>query len=128
MSLAQLTASADDASRPIATIAGADALITLDEAARFIPGATADTLKRRARQGKLTTYRPGKAYLTTAADVQRMVAACRVEQKAPGSISAPLNMTAPENSRTNQLGLSSTDLASAGLDSALASLAKPKKR
>ncbi|TWA91092.1 hypothetical protein [Bradyrhizobium stylosanthis] len=50
-----------------------DALITLDEAAKLIPGADADTLKRMHRAGKLVCYRPGKKLLTTAANVQEAV-------------------------------------------------------
>lgn len=50
-----------------------DALITLDEAAKLIPGADADTLKRMHRAGKLVCYKPGKKLLTTAANVQEAV-------------------------------------------------------
>jgi hypothetical protein len=56
-------------------------LITLDEAAqRFFPdgSVSANTLKRRIRQGALRAYKPGKAYLTTAADIREMVIAHRV--------------------------------------------------
>jgi hypothetical protein len=93
----------------------------LHEAAALIPGATSVTLKRRARQGRLVTYRPGKAYLTTAADVQRMVEACRVVQKAPGSGLEKHTPAVPPH------GLSETDLSNAALDSALTSLGKPSK-
>ncbi|MDI3564946.1 hypothetical protein [Bradyrhizobium sp. Arg816] len=50
-----------------------DVLITLDEAAKLIPGADADTLKRMHRAGKLVCYRPGKKLLTTAANVMEAV-------------------------------------------------------
>ncbi|MCK1402337.1 hypothetical protein IVB45_20780 [Bradyrhizobium sp. 4] len=50
-----------------------DALITLDEAAKLIPGADADTLKRMHRAGKLVCYKPGKKLLTTAANVGEAV-------------------------------------------------------
>lgn len=86
-------------------------LLTLDAAARLAfpnGGADAGTLKRRARQGKLTVYKPGKQLLTTLADVQRMVAACRVEQKAQGSGSGR-----------------HTAIASAALERELANLEKP---
>jgi excisionase family DNA binding protein len=53
-----------------------DDFITLDEAAKLIPGADADTLKRMRRRGKLTCYRPGKAFLTTRADVREAVKQC----------------------------------------------------
>jgi hypothetical protein len=46
-----------------------DPLITLDEAAKLIPGADAETLKRMHRAGKLVCYKPGKKLLTTAANV-----------------------------------------------------------
>ena len=52
--------------------------LTLAEAAKFIPGADADTLKRMQRAGKLTCYRPGKAFLTTQADVMEALRSCRV--------------------------------------------------
>ena len=56
-----------------------DALITLDEAAKLVPGADADTLKRMHRAGKLVCYRPGKKLLTTAANVTEAVKVnCRV--------------------------------------------------
>ncbi len=100
-----------------------DTLLTLSEAARLIPGADADTLKRRARAGTLVVYRPGKAYLTTAADVTRMIEACRVERKAPARGCDRPDPAVPP------LGSSSTALASAALDSALAQLpAKSKRR
>lgn len=55
---------------------------TLEELARIAfpaeSGDPADTLKRRARQGKLAVYRPGKAYLSTLADVWAMVEATRM--------------------------------------------------
>jgi hypothetical protein len=61
------------------------ALRSLDELARiaFPPGAgvTADTLKRRARQGKLTVYRPGKAYVASLAGVWAMIQATRVQPR-----------------------------------------------
>lgn len=95
-----------------------DDLIPLDEAAKYIPGADAGTLKRRARAGKLTVYRPGKAYLTTGADLRRMIAACRVEQKVRHSGSAPPVTTKPE--ATTPFGLSEMELAKSALDSVLA--------
>lgn len=103
-----------------------ETLLTLDQAAALIPGADADTLKRRIRQGKLLATRPGKAYLTTRAAVQDMIEACRVAPRVRVSGSAPPAGTPPAESPTSPLGLSSTDLANAALDSALAQ-AKPKK-
>jgi hypothetical protein len=63
------------------------ALRPLDELARIAfpvdSGVTADTLKRRARQGKLVVYRPGKAYLSTLADVWAMIQLTRVASRKP---------------------------------------------
>jgi hypothetical protein len=42
---------------------------------------TADTLKRRARQGKLAVYRPGKVYISTLVDIKAFLEASRVEPK-----------------------------------------------
>jgi hypothetical protein len=61
----------------------------LDELVRLAfpegSGITADTLKRRARQGKLRVYRPGKAFVSTLADVWEMIDATRVGP--PGALS-----------------------------------------
>jgi hypothetical protein len=43
------------------------------QAAAPVPGAAANTLKRRIRQGKLTAYRSGKSYLTTVSDIKSML-------------------------------------------------------
>lgn len=99
-------------------------LITLDEAAKLIPDATADTLRRLARNGKLTVYRVGRGYKTTPADIDRMVLACRVNPKARDSGSAKLDR-API---AEQVGLSSTVLASKALDAALTTLPARGKR
>lgn len=64
---------------------GDDALITLDEGAKLIPGADADTLKRMHRAGKLVCYRPGKKLLTTSANVREAVRACRVTKVTPSN-------------------------------------------
>jgi hypothetical protein len=101
-------------------------LVTLAEAAKWVPGADAEALKRLARRGKLQVYRPCKAYLTTRADVQRMIESCRVEKKAHGYGSDLPAVTAPGISPTNLHGSSLMDHASAALDLALARL--PKKR
>ena len=99
-----------------------DALLTLDQAAAFVPGANANTLKRCVRQGKLSATRPGKAYLTTLADVREMIAACRVTPKARDCGSAPPAPTAPP-----PLGSSLMEHANAALDSALAQASAKKK-
>jgi hypothetical protein len=63
-----------------------ETLRPLDELARLAfpdGGVTADTLKRRARQGKLAVYRPGKAYLASLSDIWAMIIATRVRPKTP---------------------------------------------
>lgn len=99
-----------------------DDLVTLETAAKWVPKADAEALKRLARRGKLTVYRPGKAYLTTRADVQRMIEACRVAPKARDSGFDRRETIAPAP------GLSSTEHVSAALDSALAQLPPKKTR
>jgi hypothetical protein len=91
-------------------------LISLDEAAKLIPGVDAQTLKRKARAGKLAVYRVGKAYSTTRADLEMMIAACRVMPKAErAKIQKPERETAPVRA-------SSIEHASAALDAALVAL------
>jgi hypothetical protein len=101
--------------------AGDDALITLEEAAKLVPGASVDSMRRLHRKGLLTCYRPGKPYLTTAAHVREAVKKCEIGQKVrnSGTRGAP----------PLPLGLTPMDLANAALDAALApSSAKRKKR
>lgn len=97
-----------------------NALLTLDEAAKLIPGADRDTLKRLARRGKLTVYRPGKAYMTTAADVREAVIKCRVQ---PAQEWAPR----PAPIVPNSLAPTETALANIALDEALKGLRRPTK-
>jgi hypothetical protein len=85
-----------------------ETLRSLDDLARiaFPPdaGVTADTLKRRARKGQLTVYRPGKAYLASLAGVWAMVQATRVQQKptpAQGDL-AGRRFGAPTTERVNE--------------------------
>lgn len=99
-------------------------LLSLTEAAALIPGATADTLKRRARQGRLVVYRPGKAYCTTAADVYAMVKSCPGALKAPDCGSAPRGETPVDALPMPPHGLSSTAAASTALERQLANLEK----
>jgi hypothetical protein len=96
------------------------ALMTLAEAAKLIPDADARTLKRRARQGKLVIYRPGKQFLTTRADLMAMIEACRVKRPDAPQRTSPLV--------PNGLGLTEPDLAGMALDRALASLSTSKRR
>jgi excisionase family DNA binding protein len=88
-----------------------DELITLDEAAKLIPGADAGTLRRLCRKGLLRCYRPGKAYLTTRADVWEAVKRSQVGPKVRIE-------TSPN----------SIELANAALDAALQASVRRKKR
>jgi hypothetical protein len=62
-----------------------ETLRPLDELARMAfpegSGVTADTLKRRARQGKLIVYRPGKAFVSTLVNVRAMIESTRTGPK-----------------------------------------------
>jgi hypothetical protein len=107
---------------------GDDDLITLQQAAALIPGADPGTLKRRARQGLLTVYRPGRAYLTTRPDVKRMVQQRRVVPKVRDSGSAPPAPTPPAGSPTRPTWLSEMEMSSAQLDAILTKSKKPPKR
>lgn len=49
-----------------------DALMTLAEACRFLPGAKPDTLRAEHNRGRLTVYRVGKRVYTTARDIREM--------------------------------------------------------
>jgi hypothetical protein len=94
-----------------------ETLRSLDELARIAfpagAGITAHTLKRRARQGKLVVYRPGKAYVASLAGVRAMIEATRVPAPA---------RRGPSPSVPNSLGLTEMDLARMELDSALQEL------
>ena len=87
----------------------------LDELARLAfpdGGVTADTLKRRARQGKLTVYRPGKAYLASLCGVRLMIEKTRV-------LSSRERAPRPAPAVPNSLGLTDMDLSSMALDQVL---------
>lgn len=62
--------------------------ITLQDAAQHY-GFSVLTLRSQAERGRLTIYRIGKRLYTTPADIKQMVALCRVDPKARGSISTP---------------------------------------
>jgi hypothetical protein len=95
-------------------------LRSLDELARIAfpadAGITADTLKRRARQGKLVVYRPGKAYVASLVGLRAMIEATRV-QKAGKRL--------PTSAVPNSLGLTEMDLARMALDDVLEELGRP---
>lgn len=86
---------------------------TLDELARIAfpdgAGVTGKTLGRLARAGKLTVYRPGKAHLSTLANVREALDATRPKQP-----SRPALPAVP-----NALGLTEAQLARLALDRAL---------
>ena len=90
-----------------------DEPLTLDEAAALIPGATADTLRRLIRNGKLQAYRPGKKYLTTRADVRAAVEATRV----PPAVERNGRKETP--TVPNQLGLTEMELSNLALEQLL---------
>jgi hypothetical protein len=84
-------------------------------------GVTAETLRRRAREGKLAVYRPGKAYLASLSGVRVMIektrALCRPFLSAPR----------PTPAVPNSLGLTEMDLANMRADKALEELRRPAK-
>jgi hypothetical protein len=55
-----------------------DRLLTLNEAAAFIPGAGAHTLRAEHQRGRLAVYRIGRRVYTTPRDVEEMIKRCRV--------------------------------------------------
>jgi hypothetical protein len=99
-----------------------ETLRPLDELARIAfpegSGVTAKTLQRRARQGKLIVYRPGKAYLSTLANVRVMLDATRL-----------VTPTAPPETPAvpNALGLTAMELSNLALDQALNGALEKKK-
>lgn len=94
-----------------------ETLRPLDELARLAfpenSGVTADTLKRRARKSQLRVYKPGKAFLSTLADVWTMVQTTQLGQKPP-----PVGKKGPPNA----LGLTELELSNMALEHALKEL------
>src|SRR5689334_11978942 len=88
-----------------------ETLRTLDELAQIAfpkdAGVTGKTLQRLAREGKLVVYRPGKAYLSTLANLKVALAATRPKP----------SMLRPAETPAVDFGLSE-----AALDCALAKL------
>ncbi|MGY3590132.1 hypothetical protein ACVIGB_010284 [Bradyrhizobium sp. USDA 4341] len=95
-----------------------ETLRTLDELARLAfpatSGVTANTLKHRAREDKLVVYRPGKAYLSTLANVRLMLDATRVK--------APAKSNRASSDVPNGLGLTESELATMRCERALQEL------
>jgi hypothetical protein len=92
-----------------------ETLRSLDELARLAfpdGGVTGKTLRRRAREGKLAVYRPGKAYLATLSGVRVMIEKTRV-------IPAQERPPRPTSTVLNSLGLTEGDLARTALDQLL---------
>jgi hypothetical protein len=87
-----------------------ETLRPLDELARlaFPPsaGVTPGTLKRRARQGKLVVYRPGKFYMSSFAGIRAMLEATRVEPKPAcpevAAVRKPLGASETESAKSVQ--------------------------
>lgn len=61
-------------------------IITLKDAAQHF-GLSVYALRKEASDGRLTIYKVGKRFYTTPGDIKEMIRQCRVEQKAPDSIS-----------------------------------------
>lgn len=95
--------------------------LSLDEAAKLIPGADRGSLKRLIRRGILTAYKPGKAYMTTAANVREAVIKCRV-------VPAHERISRPTPTMPNSLGLTEMDLGNMALDLARAGIRRPTKK
>jgi hypothetical protein len=62
-----------------------DRLMTLEEAARLLPGATHWTLRAEHKKGRLPLYKIGKRLYTTPRDMRELQEQCRVQPKAPVS-------------------------------------------
>jgi hypothetical protein len=84
-------------------------------------GVTAETLRRRARDGKLAVYRPGKAYLASLSGVRVMIEKTRV--LCPQERAAPR----PTPAVPNSLGLTEMDLSRMALDQLLEGFRRPAK-
>jgi hypothetical protein len=100
-----------------------ETLRPLDELARLAfpdGGVTGETLRRRAREGKLAVYRPGKAHLASLSGVRLMIEKTRV-------LSAQERPPRPMPVVPNSLGLTQMDLASMALDRALEASADRRK-
>jgi hypothetical protein len=81
---------------------------------------TGETLRRRAREGKLAVYRPGKAFLASLSGVRIMIEKTRVH---PAQERAQRSTPVVPNS----LGLTEMDLGRMALDRALEELRGPAK-
>ncbi|MGC2776840.1 MAG: hypothetical protein WA418_14525 [Bradyrhizobium sp.] len=82
-------------------------------------GVTGETLRRRAREGKLAVYRPGKPYLASLAGVRAMIEQTRVSPE----------RTPPRTTHAvpNSLGPTAMELSSMALDELLRAASKKKR-
>jgi hypothetical protein len=83
-------------------------------------GVTGETLRRRAREGKLPACRPGKSYMASLSDVRIMIEKTRVH---PAQERAPR----PSPAVPNSLGLTEMDLSRMALDRLLNGLTDQRK-
>jgi hypothetical protein len=98
-----------------------ETLRPLDELARLAfpdGGVTGETLRRRARQGHLAVYRPGKAYLASLSGVRAMIESTRVVLERPPR---------PTPAMPNSLGLTEMELSSMALDRVLEESSRRRK-
>lgn len=86
-------------------------------------GVTAKTLKMRVRQGKLVAYRPGRAYLSSYADIRDMIEKVRIKRD-PHPMEG---WKAPRPEPPLPLGLTKAELARSALDHALDQLDRQHK-
>lgn len=100
---------------------------SLDDLARTAfpggSGVTAKTLKLRVRQGKLVAYRPGRAYLSSYADIRDMMEKVRIKRD-----THPMEgWRAPRREPPDPLGRTPEQVARAALDHALDQLRKRRE-
>jgi hypothetical protein len=84
-------------------------------------GVTAETLRRRARDGKLVVYRPGKAYLASLSGVRAMIEKTRAQCAREPSASCRTAAV------PNSLGLTEMELSRRALDQVLEGSGRPAK-
>lgn len=86
-------------------------IITLRDAAQHF-GLSVYALRKEAGDGRLTIYRVGKRLYTTPGDIKEMIQKCRVEQKAPDSISIrPARNSPSETERLSSAQAAANEIA-----------------
>jgi len=83
-------------------------IITLKDAAKHF-GLSVYALRTEAGNGRLTIYKVGKRYYTTPADIKEMIKQCRVEQKAPDSISIRSARNLPSETDQHSIALAAAN-------------------